>query len=81
MKGKQILILGRPIELNRADKGDLTAIRGIGPKLSERIINHRLSLGHFSRVEDLAGIPGLGPKKMNAIIPWVEVRQPALSRE
>ena len=81
MKGRQRLILGRPIDLNRADKDDLTAIRGIGPKLSERIINLRRSLGHFSTVEDLAAVPGLGPKRMNAIRPLVEVRSPAARRE
>jgi competence ComEA-like helix-hairpin-helix protein len=79
--GRQILILDRPIELNRACKEDLTAIPGIGPKLSEKIVNYRRFLGRFSSVEDLSMIPGLGPKRMNAIRPLVEVRSPAASPE
>ncbi len=81
MKGRHVVILGRPIDLNRADQHDLTAIQGIGPKLSERIINYRRSLGRFSSVEDLAAIPGLGPKRMNAIRPLVEVGSPEARRE
>ncbi len=73
MKGAQILAMGHQIELNRAQTPDLVAIPGIGPTLAERLITYRNSVGGFSRIEDLAGVRGLGTKKLAAIRPFVKV--------
>lgn len=37
---------------------------GVGRQRAEAIILHRVRWGPFRRVEDLADVPGLGPKTM-----------------
>ena len=49
----------RPFDINRADTSQLEAIRGIGEKLSRRIIKYRSSLGGFVRTGQLAEVFGL----------------------
>lgn len=52
---------GRPVDLNAADAGALTALPGIGPVLAARIVAYRDSAGPFRRIEDLEAVPGIGP--------------------
>jgi len=46
-------------DLNLASQEDLMKVRGIGEKLSERIINHKTILGAFVKIEQLNEIYGL----------------------
>jgi len=48
-----------PFDLNIADTTRLEEVRGIGPKLSRRIIKYRSSLGGFVRVGQLREVFGL----------------------
>lgn len=48
-----------PFDINKADSARLDAVRGIGEKLSRRIIKYRSSLGGFVRIEQLAEVFGL----------------------
>jgi DNA uptake protein ComE-like DNA-binding protein len=49
----------QPFDLNLADTARLEAVRGIGEKLSRRIIKYRSSLGGFVRVEQVSEVFGL----------------------
>ena len=49
----------QPFDVNLADTVRLEAVRGIGEKLSRRIIKYRSSLGGFVRVEQLSEVFGL----------------------
>lgn len=62
----------RKIDLNTADKAALQTLPGIGPRLAERIINHRQKQP-FQRPEDLLKVPGIGRKTLEAIQPWIVV--------
>lgn len=51
--------LDEPFDINRADSARLEAVRGIGEKLSRRIIKYRSSLGGFVHIKQLAEVFGL----------------------
>jgi len=57
----------RQIDLNQATASDLEALPGIGPKLAQRVIEHRTVLGHFTKVEDLRQVKGIGRKKFDRL--------------
>ncbi len=51
-----------PININKASKEGLMEISGIGPVISERIIEYRKERGTFSKKEDIIKVKGIGPK-------------------
>ena len=56
-----------PLDLNLATDEQLQGIPGIGPVTAAKIIAGR----PYRKVEDLLKIPGIGPKKLEAIAPYV----------
>ncbi len=72
LAGAQLLVLGLPIDLNRATAQDLDAIPGIGPVLAQRIVDYRQAHGPFKKVEELEEkVLGVGPQKMQDIKPYM----------
>jgi competence ComEA-like helix-hairpin-helix protein len=61
------------IDLNRATRSELMQVPGVGPQLADRIVAERDGRGRFNRVEDLAGVHGIGDATLNKIRPWVTV--------
>lgn len=60
-------LLDEPIDLNKATREQLIAIKGIGEGLADRIIAWRERHGSFEAVEDLQHIPGIGPEGMSQL--------------
>lgn len=60
---------GRPgkTNLNTATQAQLEELSGVGPKLAQRILEHRQSKGRFTSVRDLLQVEGFGPKKLAAL--------------
>ena len=56
-----------PLDLNHATDEQLQQIPGIGPVSAAKIIAGR----PYRKVEDLLKVPGIGPKKLEAIAPYV----------
>ncbi len=52
------------ININTADKNELTKITGIGPSKAEKIIVFREKNGRFKKKEDLIQIKGIGEKTL-----------------
>jgi len=52
----------KKINLNTATMEELEQVKGIGPKLAEKIIAYRKTNGPFKRAEDIVNVQGLGPK-------------------
>jgi len=52
-----------PININTAGKDDLCFIKGIGPSIAQKIIEHREQKGPFRSAKDLEKVPGIGAKK------------------
>jgi len=60
-----------PIPINTASKDDLCFIKGIGPSLAQKIIDHREQKGLFHSAKDLEKVSGIGTKKRQAIEEFV----------
>ena len=55
------------IHLNRATAAELDALPGIGPTLSQRIIDWREANGSFKAIEDLRNVAGIGDRLLAGI--------------
>ena len=71
-----------PIDLNSATGHDLEGLPGVGPKLAERILAYRRSIGAFHSLDELQAVKGIGNKKFERIRPLVMVTSdPGLSEK
>lgn len=61
------------LDLNRATDRDLDALPGVGPKLAERIMKYRQSVGIFHSLDELRAVKGIGKKKFEQLRPLVTV--------
>jgi competence protein ComEA len=64
--------LKEPIDVNTASLAELQKLPGIGPKMSQRIVDER-DKHAFTTVNDLRRVPGIGPKTFDKIKPYVTV--------
>jgi competence protein ComEA len=62
-----------PVDLNSATQDGLDALPGIGPVLAQRIITWRTQHGRYTSVDELAEVPGIGPKALERLRPLVRV--------
>jgi competence protein ComEA len=54
------------VNLNTATAEELEQVKGIGPKLAEKIIEYRKTNGPFKRAEDIVKVQGIGTKFWDA---------------
>ncbi len=52
------------VNLNTASKAELEAVKGIGPKKADAIIEYRTKNGSFKTVDDLKSVKGFGDKSV-----------------
>jgi competence protein ComEA len=64
---------GALVDLNTADAAALDALPGVGPVLSQRILDWRTQHGRFSSVDELGEVSGIGDKLLAQIGPKVRV--------
>jgi competence protein ComEA len=64
---------GTPINLNTATAEQLDTLDGVGPATAQKILEYRQQHGGFRAVDDLAQIPGIGPKRLEALRARVQV--------
>ena len=57
------------LDANTADAPELMQLPGIGPKLAQRIIESRDTLGPFADQDDLRRVRGIGPKTLEKLRP------------
>ena len=60
-----------PIHVNSAGVEELCALKGVGPKLAEKILAFRAQNGPFSGPQDLQKVPGIGKKKLEGLLQGV----------
>ena len=65
------------LDLNRADAAELEQLPGVGPRLAAAIDAHRRDRGGFRSVDELRGVPGVGPVMIDRLRPLVKVEPPA----
>jgi competence protein ComEA len=56
-----------PVNLNTATPEQLDTLDGVGPATAQKIIDWRTEHGGFRSVDDLSQVPGIGPKRMEAL--------------
>jgi competence protein ComEA len=61
-----------PVSLGSATLDQLQTLDGVGPATAQKIVAYRTEHGGFRSVDDLANVPGIGPKKLAAIKPHVQ---------
>jgi competence protein ComEA len=62
------------LDINTANWVEWTQLDGIGDQLARRIVADREKNGPFESVEDLNRVPGIGPKTLERLRPWVQHR-------
>lgn len=63
------------VNINKAPASELAdRLNGIGPALSQRIVDYRESNGAFQKIEDIKNVSGIGEKKFEAIKDHITVR-------
>ncbi|MCF7859292.1 MAG: ComEA family DNA-binding protein [Candidatus Cloacimonetes bacterium] len=55
------------VNINTADKNELTKIKGIGPSKAEKIIALRSKIGEFKEINELLKVKGIGKKTLEKI--------------
>jgi competence protein ComEA len=61
-----------PVSLGSATLEQLETLDGVGPATAQKIVAYRTEHGGFRSVDDLANVPGIGPKKLAAIKPHAQ---------
>lgn len=59
------------VDINRAGAAELQTLPGIGEKLAEGIIAFRENGGPIESHEELLDVKGIGPKKLEAVRPFL----------
>jgi competence protein ComEA len=72
--GRELLLLGRPLDLNAAGPDDLAAVPGLSPRLATEIVDDRRRRGPFPSVESLLRVRGIGPARLAKARSALEVR-------
>ena len=55
------------VNVNKATLEELVKVRGIGPVMAKRIIEHRDKNGVFKSIDDLTQVQGIGGNKLQRI--------------
>ena len=64
------------LDLNAATTTELEGLPGIGPATAKAMVARRSARHGFRKVDDLLEVKGIGPKKLAALRPWVELKAP-----
>jgi competence protein ComEA len=70
------LVLGLPLDPNRAEERVLAFVPGLSRRLASEIVRDRELEGPFRSVEELERVRGIGPKRLARIIPHLTVPRP-----
>ena len=62
------------ININTADVEELVKLKGIGPALAQRIVEHREQNGAFKTIDEIKNVRGIADKKFAAFKDQITVR-------
>jgi DNA uptake protein ComE-like DNA-binding protein len=65
------LLPGERIDLDRADVTEITRLPRVGPAFAQRIVAWRAQHGPFGGLARFDSVPGVGPKLLDALRPYV----------
>lgn len=73
LSGRERVLLGLTLDLNRASADDLAAVPGLSPGLAAEIVADRDRRGPFDRVEAIERVRGIGPARLARARPFLAV--------
>ena len=65
------LMPGDRVDVDRADVTEITRLPRVGPALAQRIVAWRTAHGPFGSIERLDSVPGIGPRLVEVLRPFV----------
>ena len=65
--GKMENTSSKLVNINTANKAELTTLNGIGESIANKIIAYREENGNFGAIEDIKNVPGIGDSKFEGI--------------
>lgn len=65
------ITLGLPISVNKESEEGLTALPGIGKNTAKVIVEERAKRGGFKSLDEVKGVPGIGPKLYARMKPYL----------
>lgn len=68
-----LLKKAKSVNINKASAEELMRLSGVGPVLAHRIIEYRLQNGPFKERDEIKKVPGIGPKKFEAIKDYIVI--------
>lgn len=68
------------LDLNAATSAQLELLPGIGPSRAEAIVADRETNGPFASLTDLDRVPGIGPRTIADLEPYLDVVPPTADR-
>ncbi|MGB8929692.1 MAG: helix-hairpin-helix domain-containing protein [Anaeromyxobacteraceae bacterium] len=71
LSGEERLLLGLPLDVNRAGARELAFVPGLTPTLAAEVVADREEGGPFSSVEELLRVRGIGPVRLARSRPWL----------
>jgi len=74
MAPARLKVLSVPVPLNTATAEELDTLPGIGPQTAQAIVEFREQNGKFSKPDDLLQVPGIGPRKLAALLPHLKIQ-------
>lgn len=80
LSGPERVLLGLPLDPNRASAEDLAAVPGLSPRLAAEIVADRERRGPFRRVDDIDRVRGIGPARLARARAFLSVEAAAPAR-
>ena len=73
LAGDERLVLGLPLDVNRATAHELAFVPGLGRHLAAALVDERARNGGFATVDEVVRVRGIGPKKLEKARPALTV--------
>jgi competence protein ComEA len=71
LTGQERVLLGLPVDLDRASAEDLAAVPGLSARLGAEIVADRARRGRFASPDDLIRVRGIGPARLARARPFL----------
>jgi competence protein ComEA len=77
LAGAERLLLGLPLDPNRATADELALVPGLSRRLAEAVVADRAARGPYASPEAVLRVRGIGPARLRVAMPHLVVMEPA----
>jgi len=76
LSGDERLLLGLPLDPNRAGARELAYLPGLSAGLAAELVHERAERGPFAAVDEILRVRGIGPRRLERARPFLELGAP-----